>query len=427
LPGVGLILPTYGWPLVTIALTQAAGHGAANAVDRGRWGAVGAAAALVLLGSTTLLLIGDPKFPKPFATIFHSAVDGAAGSVRLLLPALFAAAALVLAFALRRGGRPRAGALALAALIALELIVEVVPLVWTRPARLFESPTPPAVRFLRQRLADDASRMIGFPYTVGRPLTTMLFDLPDLRGSSPLPVGRYVDYVRTIDAKAAPFVLQDVSVLRSPLLDRAAVRYVVRARPDLPPEWIEPETLLIPDPKLPADDPDMPVVYSDEYVVVFENRKALPRARVVYDFVSAANAPAALRFLATSQDSVIVEGIAGSSKPPANAGGGSDVRITDTADPDRLLLEASLAADGLVVVADTYYPGWKAFVDGAPVEIVPADVLFRAVRVPAGKHTIEFRYLPASFRIGVALFALSALTAAALWTSASNRRRHPTS
>ena len=106
------------------------------------------------------------------------------------------------------------------------------------------------------------------------------------------------------------------------------------------------------------------------------------------------------------------------------SGGGSDVHITDASDPDRLVLEADLAADGVVVVADTYYPGWKAYVDGAPVEISPADVLFRAVSVPAGKHTIEFRYQPASFRIGVVLFVLGALTASVSWIY---RRRSPTS
>jgi hypothetical protein len=431
LPGVGLILPTYGWPLVTIALTQAAGRAVAGLTERGSWRAIAGAAVVVLLGSTTLLLLDDPKLSKPFATILHSALHGPFGPLRLLLPPLFAAAVLAIAFALWRGGRQRAGALVVAAAIALELLVEVVPLVWTAPARLFRSTTPPAVRFLGQRLADGQSRMMGYPYTVARPLTTMLFDLRDLRGSSPLPVGRYVDYLRAIDPKAAQFVTQDVSVLRSPLLDRAAVRYVVLGQPDLSPEWIEPETLLLEAPERPTDDPTMPVVYSDEYVVVYENRQALPRTRVVHDVATAADPAAALQRLAAWTDgtanarqSVVIEGPSDLAQTRRGADSGDTVRITDASDPDRLLLEASLASDGLVVVADTYYPGWRAFVDGAPVAILPADGMFRAVRVPAGKHAVELRYRPISFRIGVGLLVLGLVITAILCRAAGSPLRH---
>ena len=49
---------------------------------------------------------------------------------------------------------------------------------------------------------------------------------------------------------------------------------------------------------------------------------------------------------------------------------------------------------GVVVLRDLYYPGWTAAIDGQSVSILRADVLFRAVEVPAGRHTIVFRFEP---------------------------------
>jgi hypothetical protein len=94
-----------------------------------------------------------------------------------------------------------------------------------------------------------------------------------------------------------------------------------------------------------------------------------------------------------------------------------DARIVDASDPDRLVVSASLARPGYVVVADTYTSGWRATVDGVETPIHPADVLFRAVRVPAGRHEIVLSYRPAGLRIGAGLFVVGLLATLgiALW------------
>lgn len=64
--------------------------------------------------------------------------------------------------------------------------------------------------------------------------------------------------------------------------------------------------------------------------------------------------------------------------------------------PARLdVLTASTTA-GLLLVHDVYYPGWVAEVDGKPRPIIRADLLFRAVKVPAGVHDVTFRFEPFS-------------------------------
>jgi hypothetical protein len=64
---------------------------------------------------------------------------------------------------------------------------------------------------------------------------------------------------------------------------------------------------------------------------------------------------------------------------------------------ERVEVEASAKEDGWLVLLDYYYPGWKARVDGRPAEILRADGFFRAVKIPAGRHTIIFDYHPDDF------------------------------
>ena len=57
-------------------------------------------------------------------------------------------------------------------------------------------------------------------------------------------------------------------------------------------------------------------------------------------------------------------------------------------------------------MADTWYPGWVATVDGSPVNIYKADYLLRAIPVESGQHDVEFYYQPESFMIGLAITAV---------------------
>ncbi len=72
-------------------------------------------------------------------------------------------------------------------------------------------------------------------------------------------------------------------------------------------------------------------------------------------------------------------------------------------------IETSSNSDGILVLTDSYYPGWHALVDGKEEMIVRANHFFRAVRVPQGEHVVEFRYEPRSFLIGLAVSILTVL------------------
>ena len=88
--------------------------------------------------------------------------------------------------------------------------------------------------------------------------------------------------------------------------------------------------------------------------------------------------------------------------------------ILPSKDPNVVRVDADFQQDGFLVLADVNYPGWSAFVDGARVPLLQADYAFRAVRVPAGNHTVEFRYEPYSLYGGLILSAAMLLILTAL-------------
>jgi uncharacterized membrane protein YfhO len=81
---------------------------------------------------------------------------------------------------------------------------------------------------------------------------------------------------------------------------------------------------------------------------------------------------------------------------------------------DRVVVDMESSATGHLVVAEAYQDGWKATLDGADVPVRPANVLFRAVAVPAGSHRVELRYRPAAVYAGAGLTALGLMALAAL-------------
>ncbi|MBM2841906.1 MAG: hypothetical protein HW412_2434, partial [Bacteroidetes bacterium] len=77
--------------------------------------------------------------------------------------------------------------------------------------------------------------------------------------------------------------------------------------------------------------------------------------------------------------------------------------------------------DGLLVLSDTYYPGWKAFVDGAEREVLQANICQRAVEVPSGEHEVRFVFDSTPVKTGFGITIVSLLVAGGLLMASTRK------
>ena len=107
---------------------------------------------------------------------------------------------------------------------------------------------------------------------------------------------------------------------------------------------------------------------------------------------------------------------------PSQVEGESSVVILER-HPERMVLKVDMAADGLLVLSEVYYPGWRAYADGEEVPIYRADHVLRAVPLRAGHHRVEMVFDPLWPKVGLAVSGVTLLLAVVLIGVAATRRK----
>jgi hypothetical protein len=102
-------------------------------------------------------------------------------------------------------------------------------------------------------------------------------------------------------------------------------------------------------------------------------------------------------------------------------GGGRASIVRETARD--VVIETAVPEDGFLLLADMYYPGWTARVDGRATPIYRANVSTRAIALPKGQHTVHFAYEPSAFFRGLKI-SLTALILLVVWLGAAIYRLH---
>ena len=94
--------------------------------------------------------------------------------------------------------------------------------------------------------------------------------------------------------------------------------------------------------------------------------------------------------------------------------------------PERVTVKASLDAPGYLILTDLFHPGWSASIDGESSDILPANLAFRAVPLPAGDHEVVFGYECLGEKGGMLLggVMLALLVSAGIISSVTERRRN---
>jgi len=170
----------------------------------------------------------------------------------------------------------------------------------------------------------------------------------------------------------------------------------------------------------PLEDPRLEPLRAGP-VRLYRDAEALPRAFLVGCAVPVDGPDAAWELLGglDLERQAVVE-TSTPDLPSCVSGIGGSARVASRS-PTALEVEVEASRAALLVIAETWYPGWQATVDGAPVEVLRADFALRGVVVPAGAHRVALAYRPRWLRASVGLSLLGLLGLAGLSLRGSPR------
>jgi hypothetical protein len=161
--------------------------------------------------------------------------------------------------------------------------------------------------------------------------------------------------------------------------------------------------------KEPTAPEDRVIATYDKGLRLFRKPDALPPAWVTHEILRVANDEELRRAIQNPtldlrKTAVVLETVPSVESCPAS----EDVDVFRP-NTDAVILRAKLQCRGLVVLSDTFYPGWKATVDGRRAEIYEVYGAFRGVLLEAGEHTVRMDYRPVSVRLGSVITGFAVL------------------
>lgn len=256
--------------------------------------------------------------------------------------------------------------------------------------------------------------------------TNLVYGIKDFRVINPLLPKRYTDFMMQSGG-----VRQGLSVFvwgawnLGPELDLASVKYIMVQEPHVE---LSPSRFKL-------------LGRFEGQMKIYENLKALPEAFVAYDEIKSQSFEESLKlvraktFDATKQvivepaeDSDPLSGSNDSSRETASvAGNGFASALSDSANkgsisakrtkisksissvqelkrisPEEVHLKFNSTQPGMLVLTDSYYPGWTATLDGKPAQIYPVNGMFKGVKVPAkGEHQLVFEFKSTALETGL--------------------------
>lgn len=306
--------------------------------------------------------------------------------------ALFVAAMALLSISLRGNKTSPVFALAGLALIAFDVRFHTPNQNPALPARLFtqsfwtEEPkpefgqtrvliTPEAEDFLTYVSSTNAQRVWEFKRRAEWSSLNLIDRVPKVNGSSTLQT-REQQLVQTT-------LYSMTNRLPSGLLDHLGVAYISRS--NAPAEWSPRNTAL---PFITAGQ-QVRVMSEQEALALMTNSSWNPKQTVLFP-------------------------------PDANSSASTSGPVSTTISsskitPHKIEAEIDAAAPTVAVIAQSFYPAWRATVDGAEVPLLRANVAFQALQVPAGKHQLQVEYSDAKFRLGIMISAATFLLCGFVW------------
>jgi hypothetical protein len=218
--------------------------------------------------------------------------------------------------------------------------------------------------------------------------------VPSANGISPMAPDKIIELRLSLHDGARWGWYYPLEKIESPVLDLMGARYVVTSAKSAPRFAALPKFKHVA--SLPGNE-------------LFENTTVMPRFFLVHE-ARQGGSLAGIDFRKTA----LTEGAI---PLPGAAGDGADAVGVARYEPNVVELDVRAHGTGLLVAAETEYPGWKAWVDGRETPIHRVDVALRGVVVPDGTHRVRMEFRPAVLWIGlgITLATGALLIALAAW------------
>lgn len=274
-------------------------------------------------------------------------------------------------------------------------------------------PATQTVTFLRQQPGLFRIYPADYPYLQTN--MTMGMGLYDIRGFESLFWGRYGDFIRQWEGSTN----ND---------EMTIYNYATKARNT--PHWFHFSNvkyiLFRPNSSEIVHYRDIRLVHKSDEGSIYENTQVLPRAYLVDTLETYTSDEALYNRLRDPTFAYARTVVTRDAIPPVTAYGGTlptpDI-VEYTASSVRVRVDVT--APVLLVLSDTNYPGWQAWVDGVPQPIYTVNGVFRGVYVAAGTHEVRFVYWPQSFVVGLWLFGITLVLLSIVWWRFGSRADSP--
>ena len=218
----------------------------------------------------------------------------------------------------------------------------------------------------------------------------------EVQGADSLHTKRYHEIMRRVNSSLRPGSdLGDPNTLHlfgadHPILNLLNVRWITTV-PDVP------------------LDPLRFKKVADAELTVWENPRAMGRAWITEKADMIYGVDEAYRKLVDPAFDPHLTALLEKDTPPMDTGASAG-RVTITGFlPQRVDVAVDSRGRGLLVLSETAYPGWHAYINGRTSPVITADYLLRATPVPAGRSEVVFKYEPTSYRLGLYLAAMVTL------------------
>lgn len=253
---------------------------------------------------------------------------------------------------------------------------------------------PGSLKFLSEQ--SEPFRTVGYHYIL-TPSTNMLAQIHDVRGYDVPVIDRYHQFFnRALKGKDSFwfYSLPEYDATILPFLNLLNARYLLAKR------------------ELKAIPAHINLVYNDE-ILIYENQHAAGLASLKYqaEFVDSSKR-AFDRVIALNEQLdqlVVIEAGSELSFEPQDSQAVQNNNIEYTSiNSQNISLQVESQKPAWLVMSQSFYPGWKAYVNGNETEIFAANYVLQAIKIPSGTHQVAFKYQPLSFTLGwmVSLFTL---------------------